>query len=394
MKIVDITEFYSEHGGGVRTYVAQKLRASARLGHETIIVAPGRADREERRPGGKIVWVRAPVLPMDRRYHIFTRAKGVWDVLDREQPDIIEGSSPWRGGWIAARWQGAAARVLVMHADPVAVYPHTFLDHLISRPRIDRMFGWFWSYLRRLNQGFTATVVAGDWLAQRFESFGMRGLAVVPFGVERSIFTPEARSPAVRASMLTACGLAAGKILLAVGRHHPEKRLGVLIDAAAKASRTLPTGLFIIGDGPTRTMVERHAARHAHIHIAGQVADRHQVAAYMASADALLHGSASETYGLAVAEAMCCGTPIIVPTTGGAGDFADRAWGESYEAGDADAAARAIVRLLTRERDLLSRAALEAAAARIGNAETHFERLFGFYETLITGKPAPAFSAP
>lgn len=382
MKIADITEFYSEHGGGVRTYVTQKLEASARMGHETIIVAPGAADREERLPGGKIVWVKAPVLPVDRRYHIFTRARGVWDVLDREQPDIVEGSSPWRGGWIASGWQGQATKVLVMHADPVAVYPHTLLGRVMNGPRIDRLFGWFWSYLRNLNQGFSATVVAGEWLARRFETFGLRNLAVVPFGVERTIFTPQARDAAVHARMLAACGLKHGAVLLAVGRHHPEKRLGVLIDAAAQANKTLPTGLFIIGDGPTRALVERHAARHAHIHIAGQIADRRQVASYMASADALLHGSASETFGLAVAEALCCGTPIIVPSAGGAADFADQTCSESYTAGDAKAAAHAIVRLLTRDRDALHRAALALAAQKIGPAETHFERLFGLYEEL------------
>lgn len=382
MKIADITEFYSEHGGGVRTYVTQKLEASARFGHETVIVAPGPADREEVRPGGKIVWVRAPVLPVDRRYHIFTHARAVWDVLDREQPDVVEGSSPWRGGWIAAGWRGKATKILVMHADPVAVYPHTLLGRVMNEAQIDRLFGWFWSYLRRLNMGFHATVVAGDWLARRFAGFGLQGLAVVPFGVDRAVFTPAARDPAVRAEMLKACGLDSGKVLLAVGRHHPEKRLGVLIDAAAQAGRMLPTGLFIIGDGPTRALVERHAARHAHIHIAGQVNDRRKVAAYMASADGFLHGSASETYGLAVAEALCCGTPIVVPTTGGAGDFADGACGESYRAGDVAAAAGAAVRLLTRDRDTLSRAALDLAQQRIGHAETHFERLFGLYEDL------------
>ena len=41
MKVADVSEFYSEQGGGVRTYVLQKLAASARLGHETVIIAPG-----------------------------------------------------------------------------------------------------------------------------------------------------------------------------------------------------------------------------------------------------------------------------------------------------------------------------------------------------------------
>ena len=44
MKIVDVCAFYSPRGGGVRTYVEQKLKIGPRLGHEIVIVAPGDED--------------------------------------------------------------------------------------------------------------------------------------------------------------------------------------------------------------------------------------------------------------------------------------------------------------------------------------------------------------
>src|SRR5690606_33005581 len=68
MKILDVNEFYAEQGGGVRTYVHRKLEAAAALGVEVVVVAPGTSDREERRIGGKIVWVKSPKLPPDPRY--------------------------------------------------------------------------------------------------------------------------------------------------------------------------------------------------------------------------------------------------------------------------------------------------------------------------------------
>ena len=52
MRIVDVNEFYSPTGGGVRTYVDRKMGILADLGHELIVVAPGREDRVEERPGG------------------------------------------------------------------------------------------------------------------------------------------------------------------------------------------------------------------------------------------------------------------------------------------------------------------------------------------------------
>lgn len=397
MKIADISEFYSEQGGGVRTYVRQKLAASARLGHETIIIAPGPADREDHLPGGKIVWVKAPVLLVDPRYHIFIRGHRVRAVLERERPDLVEGSSPWRGGWFAARWQGAAIKALFMHADPVAVYPQTLLGGLIGRANVDRLFGWFWAYLRKLNAHFDVTIVAGEWLAARFSSFGMTGLRAVPLGVDRDIFYPARRESAVRVEMLRACGLPEdAALLISVGRHHPEKRLDTVIEAVARANATRPVGLFLIGDGITRRAVERKAATIPQVHVAGQIHDRTRLAACMASADALIHGSASETYGIAVAEALCSGTPIIVPDAGGAADFADPTVGESYPAGDAHGAAQAILRLLARDNTDLRRAAETMAAAKIGNADGHFDALFALYEKLVREKSSAtsATSAP
>src|SRR6187397_2816446 len=44
MRVVDVSESYSSHGGGVRTYVHAKLAAARRLGHELVIIAPGVRD--------------------------------------------------------------------------------------------------------------------------------------------------------------------------------------------------------------------------------------------------------------------------------------------------------------------------------------------------------------
>ena len=390
LKIADVAEFYSEQGGGVRTYVRQKLAASARLGHTTVIIAPGKEDREEPLPGGKILWVKAPVLPVDKRYHMFTASEGVYRALDREAPDVVEGSSPWRGGWMAGHWPGNAVKSLVMHADPVAVYAHTFLGGALGHARVDRLFGWFWNYLRKLNAPYDTTVVAGEWLARRFESFGLKHVDTVPFGIDRTLFHSGMRDEALRTRMLAACGLPPeARLLLSIGRHHPEKRLPTLIRAMALVNDATyspggpKTGLYLVGDGLARQQIERDAARVPHVHVAGHVGDRAEVAKMMASADALIHGSGCETFGLAVAEALCCGAPIIVPDAGGAHDFAAPEYAEVYPLGNSHGAAAAALRLLARDRPALARAALAGAEATIGTADAHFDRLFALYERLV-----------
>jgi glycosyltransferase involved in cell wall biosynthesis len=387
VKIVDISEFYSPTGGGVRNYVDQKFKAAARRRHSLTVIAPGTRNLVETREGGKLVWVEAPQLPFDRNYRMFWHARDVWSILDDEAPDVVEGSSPWRGGWIAAQWQGPAVKMLFMHADPVAVYPQTLLAGLMSPFTIDRLFGWYWSYLRRLNASFDGCVVSGSWLAARFSNHGLRNLHVVPFGVETTWFGPGLRDMALRATMLERCGLGPSAALLVnIGRHHPEKRVTVAIDAVSKVQRSRSVGLYLIGDGFIHGRIQAKAARVPHVHVAGWVNDRVMLASMIASADALLHCSSAETFGFVVAEALCCGTPVIVPQAGGAGELASPDYAQTYPPGDSDAAAQAILDLLGRNRTSLSIAALEAGRQRIGDIEDHFERLFAVYEQAVQKK--------
>jgi alpha-1,6-mannosyltransferase len=384
MKIADVAEFYSEKGGGVRTYILQKLEAGAREGHEIVIIAPGPENREEIRLGGKIVWVRAPRLFLDPRYHIFINSKGIHQALDRERPDVVEGSSPWVGGQAAASWKGRAVRSFFIHSDPVAAYPHTLLGGIFGTRRVDRMFGWFWAYLRRLSGRFDTTVVSGDWLADRLAGFGLRRPRAIPFGINPGLFSAKLHDPELRLKMLAACGVTDknATLLITVGRHHPEKRLGLLIKAFAEASAGQPMGLYMIGDGPLRRSIERQAARVKGVYVAGTVSGREDLAARLASADALLHGCGIETYGLAIAEALGSGLPLIVPDSGGAADLAAPDYSETYEAGNPGACTAAIRRFLARNREEMSQAAENAAKRRVRSSHAHFEELFGHYQKL------------
>ncbi len=383
MKLVDINEFYSDFGGGVKTYVRQKLDASAALGWETTIIAPGPHDRRETVSGGEIIWVRSPILRPDPRYHVFWNSAPVHQLLDEIRPDVIEGSSAWRGGWIASGWGGKAAKALVVHQDPVAVYPQTFLSPLLSEHRVDQLCFWFWRYMRNLSKHYDATMVSGEWLAARLERFGLRRPIAAPFGVDKSQFSPANRRREVRKDMLADCGVTdeEAPLFISISRHHPEKRLGVVIDAFAKFTATRPAGLYIIGDGPARKLVEKKARRHPGIFVAGQVSDRNDLSHRIASADYMVHGGAAETFGLVVAEALNSGLPLVTPHIGGAADISHPTYGETYRAGDAGALEAALHRIVARDREELTIAA-RAGSRRIGTPNDHFETLFSTYLSL------------
>lgn len=376
MRIVDVSEFYSGRSG-VYTYVERKFAAAARHGHHLTVIAPGGEDRTERRDGGEVMWVRAPYLPLDRNYRMFWSAEPVWRAIDAAAPDLVEGSSPWRGGWLAGHWPGKAARAFVFHQDFVAGYPHTFLGGMMTRPAIDRLFMPYWRYLRRLSARFDATVTGGAWLARRLDAFGVHRPHAVPFGVSPGVFSPARRNENLRRQLLARCGIAGdGKLLLAVGRLHPEKRHRTILKAFALAREKQPMGLVILGDGLRRKAVEARASRIGHVHMAGAVTDRDLLADIYASADVLVHGSAAETYGFAVGEAMLSGLPVVVPDHGGAPDLASHGPSRIYKTGDAVSCSAAVL-------DLLAAKGPFAPAVGIGSLDDHFAGLFAFYETLV-----------
>jgi alpha-1,6-mannosyltransferase len=378
MKIIDVSEFYAERGGGVRTYVDQKLQAAKAQGHDLLVIAPGAEDREEARHGGRIAWVRSRPMPLDPRYYVLARERAVHALIDREAPAVIEGSSPWTGGMFVARYQPSSPQAVrpkksfVFHQDPIAVYPQTLLGSWLGEKRVDAMFGLYWTYLRRLSRHFDITVVSGYWLAERLQGFG----------VHNALFGTAQPDPQLRAELLTLAGAPQdAALLVAVSRHHPEKRLGTLLEAVQLTAARRPVALVVYGEGPLGGWLKRKA-RGLPVHWAGVTRDRGRLASVMASADALLHGSAAETYGLVVAEALTTGLPIVVPDRGGAADLARPEHAETYSAGDAQACAAAIERLLRRDRIALRQAARHAAETLVRSQDAHFAHLFQTYAAL------------
>ena len=378
MKIVDVCGFYSETGGGVRSYVHHKLQAAARAGHQMTIIAPGATDRTEALLGGTIIWLAGPPMPFDDNYRLFGDHRAVWRALDAEAPDVVEGSSPWKSGRLAAHWPGRAVRALIFHQDFVAGYPYTALSQVLSLRTIDALFGPYWRYVRRLSERFDVTVAGGEWLAERLAGFAVHNPVAVPFGIESGRFSPANRDVALRREMLAQCGASPdGRLLLAVGRFHPEKRHHTIIEAFTLARARRPDlGLVLVGDGMARASVERLAARAGHVYLAGSVSDRDRLATIYASADALVHGSAAETYGLVVAEAISSGLPVVTPDIGGAADLARHGVSRTYPTGDAKACAAAVL-------DLLATPDSTTAFSPPGSAEDHFLALFALYQRLL-----------
>jgi alpha-1,6-mannosyltransferase len=379
MKIVDVCAFYSPQGGGVRTYVEQKLRIGPALGHEIVILAPGDENAViERGPGARIVTIKSPRFPLDRKYGYFAETGQLHAALDAEAPDFVEATSPWRSAGLVADWPGAAPRSLVMHADPLSAYAYRWLGNIFSRRTIDRQFSLFWEHLRRHSRKFDHVVCANSDLARRLDTGGVAHTITIPMGVEQGCFSPKHRDPALRARLLADCGLPeSAALLLGVGRLAPEKRWPLVIDAVGLASQQTPIGLVMLGEGREQRAILRHIAGNPHVRLFAPERNRTAFAQIMASADALVHGCEAETFCMTAAEARASGIPVVVPDAGGAADHAAGGAGKTYAAADSNAAAAAIL-------DVVRERPRPTASAR--TMDEHFRDLFAAYAVCLDSR--------
>lgn len=380
MRIVDVCAFYTPAGGGVRTYVEAKLKAASRAGHEIIVIAPGEREETVRRgPGAFLVTIPSPALPLDRRYRYFDDEAAIHDALDAWSPDHVEASSPWSSAAMVGRWQGAASRSLVMHCDPLAAYAYRWLGGFIPTQGIDRLFGWFWRHLRRLDEMFDLVVCANGQLAKRLGHGGVGKSEAIGMGVESGLFSPSLRCADLRARALGSIGLPSDAVLLlGIGRFSAEKRWDMVIRAAGRFNPNV--GLLLVGDGPRRGQLQRLASRTANAHTIGPIVDRSDLARLLASADALVHGCEAETFCMVAAEARASGIPLIVPDRGGAADHPVHGAGFTYRAGSLRSLEDALLHFIESGPELQrARATLHS---HVRTMDEHFEQLFARYEML------------
>jgi alpha-1,6-mannosyltransferase len=395
MRIVDVAAFYTPYGGGVKTYIDRKMIAGPLAGHEIICIAPGPKNMvEERGPNARIIYLKDPAFPFDRKYHYFRDVDALYATLDALQPDIVEASSPWRSARLIGEWPGTAPRTLIMHADPASAYGYRWLGGIASRETIDRLGGIYWQHLQNLDGLFEATItIAGDHQLNSLRHGGLHHLKPIPMGVEPGLFSPTLRDEAFRARLLERCDLPPdATLLLGAGRHGPEKRWPMVIEAVTAAGSKAPVGFVLAGDGRDRARVARAAARNPHIQLLSPVTDRHEFARLMASCDALVHGCEAEVFCTVGGEARASGLPLIMPDLGGGADHARLSDGWIYKSTDKASLAETILDFIAAPRDQVRERAL-VHAQHVRTIDEHFDDLFAYYETLA-GKPRTIVPGP
>jgi len=384
------------------------------LGHDHVVLAPGRQDSVNTvetagSDGGRarVIRIGGPASPYDASYHLLARFDKIRAIVAREKPDVLEIHSPYLAALGALRVSPHhyGIRTFQWHSDFIDTYAGVLAASVAGRsgplgPSFARVLGPatrpLWGLVRGIARRCSATLVASQWQVDKLTLHGVPRVRRVPFGIEHTIFQPSARSRQARRELLALAGRDANAettVLVGVGRFAVEKRWDVVIDAFLRirsdprVQQARDAILVLFGDGPERDRMKARASHSADVIMPGFVKDRKELARMLASADALVHGCPFETFGLGIAEAMSCGVPCVVPDQGGAAEMYIPEACEKYISGDASACALAVLSLIDRLRTNAPamRDAAANAARKLPSVREQFERQMALYDELTRG---------
>lgn len=209
-------------------------------------------------------------------------------------------------------------------------------------------------YLRRIFARCRAFLAVGSRNRAYYEDHGVAPDSIfdMPYAIDNDYFAQRA-TPQAALAVKSRHGIAADrKILLYAGKLTARKHADHLLTAwrtAAWGDGERPI-LLIVGDGELRPALERAAG--PDVVFAG-FRNQSEMPAYYAAADLFALTAEREPWGLAVNEAMACGTGVIASDqVGAAYDLVDSETGFRSVAGDIAGLARALPELIGRSEEL------------------------------------------
>jgi alpha-1,6-mannosyltransferase len=391
----DITQSWSDVGGGVRTYLRHKRQhILENTPHRHLQIVPGPRDRVITENGGRAVTVAiaSPKVPGSPHYRLMLRNGAVRRILAEQGPDLIECQDAYNLPWAAighkSRHPGTAL-VAAYCTDFPTVYVNRPFSKWLGAPIGKGAARICYAYCGALYRRFDAVyAMSENGGAAKLRALGVSKVDVVPLGVELGQFSPEKRDPRLRYRL----GLHDGQpLLIYVGRLDGEKRVEVVVEAFRRLPQSLGASLLLLGDGPLREQFL--GCESERIFAPGYCSDRSDLAAWLASADLYVSAMADETFGISIIEAQASGLPVVGVAAGAMVDRVPHGLGLVGEVGDASVMASNIMAVL--EGDMAAMGERARAHALQFSWDRSMELLFGrVYRAALDRAAARATFAP
>jgi len=312
MKICDVTQFYSEVGGGVKRYLQEKRRYIAQeTEDEHVLVVPGAKTEVIREGRLTTCTVASPKIDRTSRYRLLFNLKGAEEMIEREQPDIIESGDPYHLGWRAIDI-GDRMEIPVVgfyHSHFPEAYLRTILKYCGPWLR-DAGLAYAQDYIYRLYNRFDLSLVPSKFLVDLLASWGVANARRVRLGVDTSVFNPGVQAGDVRKRLNIPDDRF---LLLYIGRLAGEKNTRTLVEAFRILYKRHPKKFcfLVIGDGGLRGLLAE--ARHdmESMRWIPYCNDARELARCYQAANLFVHPGVCETFGLVTMEAQASACPVV-----------------------------------------------------------------------------------
>ena len=289
MRIVQVNAFYYPYRGGIEHRIHQFSKRLSKRNEVIILTSrlPG-TSAEEKMDGYRVV-------RLDSRYvdiynPPYVRTPGLMDELDRLDPDVVDFHFRWSPSYAEATRRYEGKKVFTFH--------NTFGEGVGLMHPFSVLNDTLW----RRNIGHCSRVVCvsdfvrTDLINHRFDS---TRLVTVPNGIDAP---PDVAVPEE-------------DFILFVGRLVATKGLSYLV----QAMKRVDSKLIICGEGPERSHLARLIGRYGlgdKVELAGHVIQETRDK-LLSSCKVFVMPSLFESYGIAVAEAMSLGRPVVASNVGG-----------------------------------------------------------------------------
>lgn len=379
--MLDITEFYGDTTGGIRTYLREKAEyVEARPSLRQVLVLPGSRDALSQSSGVRAYRLRGPRVPGQAPYRFMLATRTNRRIMLNERPDIVEVGSPGFVPWIV--------RLALRGLDvPTIAFYHSNFPRVFSPwPERDTsfrraMFDLGWRYARLIDRHFANTIVSSEFVAADLRRAGIDRVTRIPLGVDLELFHPRRRE--ARRDVRSRHGLSDGPLAMFVGRFAAEKELTVLLRAWSEVFRCTGALLALVGDGPQRRQLVAQADGASWLRFFPYARDRESLADLLAAADLFVAPSSNETFGLAPLEAMATGTPVLTADRGGISEQVEASGaGARFESGIPGSLAAEAITLFRSDLTALGRAG-RAFAERNHSWEAVFDQIFALYRSVV-----------
>ena len=372
----DLTQSWSEFGGGVGTYLRRKRdHILSHTPHRHLLIVPGAEDSVQENGRAITVSIASPHVPSSPNYRLLLRNGAVRKALERFRPDLVECQDGYNLPWAALSYRKrhpAVAVTAVYMTDFPTAYVHRPLKPIIGDAIARQLRALAYRYCGLLYRRFDTVIALGEHGgAAKLRQLGVNNVEIVPLGVEIDEFNPSNRDPELRHSL----GLKNGEpLLIYVGRLDRERRAELVVEAFRRLPKDLGARLVLVGEGPVRDSILQ--AGDDRIIAPGYLSNRAELARWLASADMYVSAMADETFGVSVIEAQASGLPVVGVAAGGMLDRVDTETGRLGPVDDCRAMAANILDVWRSDRVAMSLAAREHVEGRFSWDRT-FQALFG-----------------